>query len=93
MDTLPSARFCPFIASAGDLTYLWGGQGDTEPEVVFIYSHYTQTWARRLTSGPHPPAGLRNGGCAMSEHNLYLYGGYEKNRSNCGGLYELNPQT
>ena len=92
-DAVPSARLCPFVASAGDLTYLWGGGGDTEPEAVFVYHHGTEIWRRRHTSGPHPPAGLRNGGCAMSGHNLYLYGGYDKNLSNCGDLYELNTQT
>ena len=92
-DAVPSARRCPFIASAGDSTYLWGGEGDTEPETAFIYHHDTEIWTRRLTSGPHPPAGLCNGGCAMSGRNLYLYGGYDKNQSNCGDLYELNTQT
>ena len=93
VDAVPSARFRPFIASADDLTYLWGGSGDTEPEAVFVYHHDTETWTRRLTSGPHPPAGLHNGGCAMSGHNLYLYGGYDINLSDCGDLYELNTQT
>ena len=92
-DAVPSARNYPFIASAGDLTYLWGGRGDTEPEAVFIYHHDTETWTRRLTRGPHPPAHLRAGGCAMSGHKLYLYGGYDKSRLNCGDLYELNTQT
>ena len=90
---VPSARHCPFVASAGYLTYLWGGQRDTEPEAVFIYHHDSETWTRRLTSGPHPPAGLNSGGCAMSGHNIYLYGGYGKKQSNCGDLYELNTQT
>ena len=89
----PSARVDPFIASAGDLTYLWGGEGDTEPETVFIYSHDTETWTKRLTSGQHPPAGLSNGGCAISCHNLYAYGGSDKNGSYSGNLYELNVQT
>ena len=92
-DAVPSARLRPFIASAGDLTYLWGGEGDTEPEAVFIYRHDTETWTRRLTSGPHPPAGLSDGCCAMSGHNIHLYGGYDKNQSNCGDLFELNTQT
>ena len=92
-DAVPSARYSPFIASAGDLTYLWGGDGDTEPEAVFIYHHDTETWTRRHTSGPHPPAGLRNGGCALSGHNFYLYGGCDNNNSICGDLYELNTQT
>ena len=92
-DAVPSARFFPFVASASDLTYLWGGDGDTDPEAVFIYHHDTETWTRRHTSGPHPSAGLREGGCAMSGHNLYLYGGYDKNKLNCGDLYELNTQT
>ena len=92
-NAVPSARLSPFIASAGDLTYLWGGLGDTEPEAVFIYHHDTETWERRHTSGPHPPAGLRVRSCAMSGHNFYLYGGFDKNESNCGDLYELNTQT
>ena len=92
-DAVPSARFSPFITSAGDLTFLWGGSGDTEPESVFIYRHDTETWMRRLTSGSHPPAGLCQAGCAMSGHSLYLYGGYDNNQSNCADLYELNTQT
>ena len=90
---VPSARLCPFIASAGNLTYLWGGLGDTEPEAVLIYHHDTETWTRRHTSRPHPPAGLHNGGCAMSGHIFYLYGNYDNNSSNFGDLYELNTQT
>ena len=84
---LPLARASPLVASAGDLTYLWGRYGDTEPEAVFIYHHGTETWTRRLTSGPHPPTRLRDGACAMSGHSLYIYGGV------CNNLYELNTQT
>ena len=90
---LPSARVDPFIASAGDLAYLWGGEGDSEPEAVFIYHHDTETWTRRLTNGPHPPAGLSNGGCGLWNHNLYVYGGSDKNGCYSGNLYELNIQT
>ena len=92
-EAVPSARHSTFIASAGDLTYLWGGGDDTEPEAVFIYHHDTETWTRRHTSGSHPPTGLKNGGCAMSGHNLCLYGGYGNDWSTCGDLYELNTQT
>ena len=46
-DAVPAATLNPFIASAGDLTYLWGGQGDTEPEAVFIYHHDSETYSRR----------------------------------------------
>ena len=92
-DAVPSARLFPFVASAGDLAYFWGGSGDMEPKAVFIFRHDTETWTRRLMSGPHPPAGLRSGGCAMLGHNLYLYGGFDKNEYNYGDLYELNTQT
>ena len=91
-NTVPSARGYPFITSAGGLTYLWGGIEDTEPEVVFIYHHDTEKWTRRRTIGPHPSAGLGNGGCAVSGHNLYLFGGRDGN-IDCGDLYELNTQT
>ena len=85
----PSARSSPFVALWGKLVYLWGGAGVREPETVFIYSHDTETWTRVVTEGPHPPAGLLNGGCTISGQCLYLYG------SVCGGsehgdLYELN---
>ena len=83
----PSARINPFIASAGELVYLWGG--DEEPETVFIYRHDTETWTREVTKGPHPPAGLHNGGCTISGQCLYLYGGYAGG-SRRGDLYELN---
>ena len=29
----------------------------------------------------------------MSNHSLYLYGGYDKNDCKCGDLYELNTHT
>ena len=85
----PSARGWPFIALAGELVYLWGGAGDREPEKVFIYCHDTATWTRVVTKGPHPPAGLNNGGCTMSGQCLYVYGGYGGGSCH-GDLYELN---
>ena len=85
----PSARSYPFIASAGEPVYLWSGNGDNEPETVFIYRHDLETWMREVTKGPHPPAGLRNGGCTLSGQCLYLYGGYD-GRSHRSDLYELN---
>ena len=87
--TPPPARKDPFIASVGELVYLWGGAGDTEPDTVFIFSHGTETWTKQLTQGLHPPAELRNGGCTISGQSLYLYGGYN-GRSYHGDLYELN---
>ena len=92
-NTVPTARNYPFIASTGDLTYLWGGEGDTEPEALFVYRHDAEAWTRMLTSGPHPPAGLKGGCCAMSGHNLYFYGGRDQKNLFCGNLYELNTQT
>ena len=85
----PSARTDPFITSAGELVYLWGGEGD-EPETVFLYRHDTETWTRKVTKGPHPPAGLSNGGCTISGQCLYLYGGGVVGGSWHGDLYELN---
>ena len=85
----PSARGFPFIASAGKLVYLWGGEGHREPETVFIYCHDTKTWTTEVTKGPHPPAGLRSGGCTVSGQCLYLYGGWD-GVSYHGDLYELN---
>ena len=85
----PSARRDPFIAPAGELVYLWGGEGDKEPETVFIYRHDTETWTREVTKGPHPPAGLNDGGCTISGQCLYLYGGLHDGSWH-GVLYELN---
>ena len=85
----PCARRDSFIASAGELVYLWGGRGDNEPKKVFIYRHDTETWTSEVTKGPHPPVGLRDGGCTISGQCLYLYGGYAGG-SLCGDLYELN---
>ena len=86
------ARVYPFIASAGKLVYLWGGQGDTEPEAVFLFHRGTKSWKRRHTRGPHPPAGLHNGGCCISGEHLYIYGG-EDGESLNGVLYELNTNS
>ena len=85
----PSARDNPFIALAGKLVYLWGGNGDTEPEKVFIYSHDTETWKGEVTNGPHPTAGLYNGGCTTSGQTLYLYGGWD-GRSYRSDVYALD---
>ena len=88
---LPSARVFPFIATDGDLTYLQGGKGDTEPETLFIYCLDIEDWTRCLIRGLHPPAGLIKGGCAISDN---LYGGiFDKNCFNYGDLYELNTWT
>ena len=88
----PSARSCPFVGSAGNLVYLWGGRGDTEPEAVFLFYRDTNTWARQRTRGPHPPAGLYNGGCCLSGQHLYIYGGWD-GESQYGVLYELNTNS
>ena len=88
----PSARAVPFIASAGNLVYLWGGRGDTEPEAVFLFHRDTKAWARQRTRGPHPPAGLHYGGCCISGQHLYIYGGRDV-VSRHGGLYELNTNS
>ena len=91
--TPPSARVDPFIASAGELAYLWGGRGyRREPETVFIYRHDTETWTTKVTEGPHPPAGLGNGGCAILGQSIYLYGGVVGG-SYHGDLYELNTKN
>ena len=91
-DALPPARARPFITTAGDQVYLWGGHGDTEPETVFLFHRHTKTWARQRTRGPHPPAGLSNGGCCMSGQTLYIYGGGD-GESQHGVLYELNTNS
>ena len=78
-----------FVASTRDTLFLWGGRGDAVPETVYIYSLNTETWMREFTEGPHPPAGLENGGCTLAGQCIYLYGGsYESSYS--GSLYELN---
>ena len=85
----PSPRSYPFIASAGDLAYLWGGKGDSEPGVVFICSEKTKIWARKVTISQHPPAGLRDGACCIADQHFYLYGGYDGS-SRHGALFQLN---
>ena len=92
MCALPSARSDPFIVSADELVYLWGGRGDGEPETVFIYRRDTKKWTSEVTKGPHPPAGLSDGGCTILGECLYLYGG-ENGRSYHGDLYELSIKT
>ena len=91
-DATPSARSKPFIASAGDLVYLWGGKGDAEPETVFLFHRDTKTWARQRTRGPHPPTGLYNGGCCISGQHLYIHGGWD-GKSLYRTLYELNTNS
>ena len=88
----PSARSSPFVGSMGNLVYLWGGLVDTEPESVFLFHRDTESWARRRTRGPHPPAGLSGrGGCISGQH-LYIYGGWD-GESQHGVLYELNTNS
>ena len=86
---LPSPRSYSFVASIKDRLYLWGGNKDAEPNTVHIYSVDTETWMREFTKGPHPPAGLNNGGCSLAGQHIYLYGGcYGSSLS--GSLYQLN---
>ena len=84
-----SPRTLSFLASAADRLYLWGGHGDTEPNTVHIYSVNTESWMREFTKGPHPPAGLYNGGCSLAGQHIYLYGG-RYGSSWSGSLYQLN---
>ena len=89
LSATPSPRSSVFTASAGDLAYLWGGNGDTEPGTVFIYSDKTKPWTRKLTKGQHPPAGLRLGACCVADQHFYLYGGYDGS-SRHGALFQLD---
>ena len=88
----PSARGSPFITSVGNLVYLWGGLGDTEPKAVFLFHCDTKTWARQHTRGPHPSAGLNGGGCCISGQHLYIFGGWD-GESRHRTLYELNTSS
>ena len=85
----PSSRSSSFAASIKDRLYLWGGYRDAKPNTVHIYSVDTETWMKEFTKGPHPPAGLRNGGCFLAGQHIYLYGGYGGS-SLSGSLYQLN---
>ena len=85
----PSPRSSSFVASIKDRLYLWGGGGDAEPNTVHIYSVSTETWMREFTKGPHPPAGLEDGGCSLVGQHTYLYGGYDGS-SYSGSLYQVN---
>lgn len=86
----PSPRSWPFIASNRDVVYLWGGRGDTEPEVIHLYEINSETWTKKLTKGPYPIAGLCGGACALAGRSLFLYGGLHDSSSLSGTFYELN---
>ena len=79
-----------FVASTRDTLFLWGGLGDAEPETVYTYSVNTETWMKEFTKGPHPPAGLNDGGSILVGQYIYLYGGDYESSSYSGILYELN---
>ena len=85
----PPLRSSSFVASIKDRLYLWGGYEDTEPNTVHIYSVNTETWMMEFTKGPHPPAGLRYGGCSLAGQHVYLYG-IPYGSSLSGSLYQLN---
>ena len=78
-----------FVASTRNTLFLWGGLRDAEPETVYTYSINTETWMRKFTKGPHPPAGLYDGGCTLAGQCIYLYGGIYAS-SYSGTLHELN---
>ena len=84
----PPSGALSFVASTRDTLFLWGGLGDAEPETVYTYSINTETWMKEFTKGPHPPAGLLNGGCTLAGQCIYLYGG-SVGSSFSGSLYEL----
>ena len=88
----PSPRSRAFLNSTTDRLYLWGGHGgktEPKPNTVHIYSINTETWMSEFTKGPHPHAGLRDGGCSLAGQHIYLYGGYDGS-SRSGSLYQLN---
>ena len=86
----PPPGLLSFLASTPDTLFLWGGLGDAEPKTVYTYSVNTETWMKEFTKGPHPPAGLNDGGCTLAGQCIYLYGGYYASSSFSGTLYELN---
>ena len=51
--TPPSARGEPFIASAGELVYLWGGKGDNEPETQSSHTAMIQKHGREKSPKDH----------------------------------------
>ena len=88
----PSRRGWSFVASEGEKIYLWGGEEDTEPKTIYIYSINTEAWMREFTKGSHPPANLWNGGCCLSGQHFYMYGG-RYGLSYSEALYEMNTAT
>ncbi len=88
----PSPRSYPFTASSKDLLYLYGGRDDTEPDAVYVYSVNTEGWTKKVTQGPHPPAGQYHGGCCIAGCYFYLYGGWVDSTVS-GTLYQLNTDT
>ena len=87
----PPPKIWSFLTSTGKGLYLWGGYENThpDPKTVYIYSVNTETWMRKFTKGPHPPAGMYNGGWSLAGLHIYFYGG------NCGlscsgSLYQMN---
>ena len=80
-----------FVASTRDTLILWGGSRYAELETVYICSVNTETWMREFTKGPHPLAGLENGGCTLAGQCIYLYGGFHASYSR--SLYELNTDS
>ena len=94
MTTAPSSRSYPFLATAGDFVYIWGGQGDPEPEIVSLCHREKKkpmTWTRQVTKGPHPPAGQCRRACTASGGYLYLYVGCAEAKG--GTLCRLNTET
>lgn len=95
----PLPRWGHAIVSVGDRVYMWGGRTEgfsvstrkSLASCVEVFDLNTELWEKKTTSGT-PPLGLYNNAHALIGSSLYVYGGYDGQKS-YNTLYKLDLST
>ena len=92
----PSPRWGQFAVSIRRKLYAWGGRQDWSERgreqvqtSLEVFDPDLEVWDQHLTTGEHPPAGLRSGACAAIGDSVYICCGCDDGAEWYNTLHEL----
>ena len=100
LSTEPAPRTFHFSSTVAGQTYIYGGAtcGPVDDKKsVFGFLQKEEVWKRHTTTGTPPgtlmavgPGPLMDGACTSVGDVIYMYGGYQYDGGEQGGLYSLD---